>query len=299
MAKYCIYHRVDWDGVMSAAIVLKKYSDVHLIGYNYGDSLDAINEIPNNSAVFMCDVSLPKEDMLALNKRTNLLWLDHHAKVIKDPDLKHIKGSKDRTVNHAGCMITHDVFFPLSTIPIAVRLLSLYDTWNHNDVRFDWDKAVFPFQMAMRQHELNPRSKFLQDLLNLNKFKRDSINTMVRDIINEGNAIIRYEVQRAKSLCESKSYNFVLKIKDKKYNVMCINTPSIPTNLIEPFFDREKQDFICTYTFDGSIYTHSLRLPEKAKKFIDVSEIARRFGGGGHPKAAGFRSLKSPFIPNV
>jgi nanoRNase/pAp phosphatase (c-di-AMP/oligoRNAs hydrolase) len=45
------------------------------------------------------------------------------------------------------------------------------------------------------------------------------------------------------------------------------------------------------FVFDGEQYTVSLY-----SKTVDVSEIAKKYGGGGHKGAAGFQCKKLPFM---
>ena len=51
--------------------------------------------------------------------------------------------------------------------------------------------------------------------------------------------------------------------------------------------ERPSDDFdiMITYVFDGEKYTVSLYT---TKKDVNVAVIAKKYGGGGHPQAAGF-----------
>jgi nanoRNase/pAp phosphatase (c-di-AMP/oligoRNAs hydrolase) len=55
---------------------------------------------------------------------------------------------------------------------------------------------------------------------------------------------------------------------------------------------RDKADVFARVAFDGRNYSVSL-YSEK----VDVEEIARQFGGGGHSGAAGFVSPTFPWAP--
>jgi nanoRNase/pAp phosphatase (c-di-AMP/oligoRNAs hydrolase) len=63
-----------------------------------------------------------------------------------------------------------------------------------------------------------------------------------------------------------------------------------------PFFQSEMASelanaapYAAAYYFDGSGYKFSLRSREGGK---DVSEIASKFGGGGHRSASGFKVIR-------
>jgi len=49
---YCIYHSRDNDGYCSGAIVKKKYPDVILIGYDYGQTIP-FDQIKKNEPVII------------------------------------------------------------------------------------------------------------------------------------------------------------------------------------------------------------------------------------------------------
>ena len=72
----CIYHSIDLDGWMSAAIVKHWFNQqevpnkegedcntINFIGYNYGQPIPDLSEYDK---VIMCDISFPKENMLNL-----------------------------------------------------------------------------------------------------------------------------------------------------------------------------------------------------------------------------------------
>ena len=107
MKTACIYHSIDLDGWMSAAIVRywfektykhrgitdsqtvvinpkllpEDYELLVLIGYNYGNPIPDLSEYDR---VIMCDISFPKEEMLKLfdTFKENLIVIDHHISFI-------------------------------------------------------------------------------------------------------------------------------------------------------------------------------------------------------------------------
>jgi nanoRNase/pAp phosphatase (c-di-AMP/oligoRNAs hydrolase) len=55
---------------------------------------------------------------------------------------------------------------------------------------------------------------------------------------------------------------------------------------------EEDYDIMMPFVFDGKRWTVSLYTK---KKDIDVSELAKKHGGGGHRQAAGFQCDQLPF----
>ena len=89
----CVYHSIDLDGWMSAAIVKHWFNqqevpnkkDEHIntidfIGYNYGQPIPDLSEYDK---VIMCDISFPPEEMDKIELK-KLVWIDHHISAIKD-----------------------------------------------------------------------------------------------------------------------------------------------------------------------------------------------------------------------
>lgn len=102
-------------------------------------------------------------------------------------------------------------------------------------------------------------------------------------LVNEGEAILRYQAQ----LVESAVAN-AIEIELDGYKILAVNA----TCLISEICERLAQG----KPFGASYFIHgdgrkiwSLRSREGG---IDVSEIAKRHGGGGHRAAAGFTEAK-------
>ena len=81
----CVFHNADHDGECSAAIVKAKYPECKLIGLNYGDPIPW-DILKNSEMVVMVDFSFPIEKMIYLASKTQLIWIDHHASIIKDAE---------------------------------------------------------------------------------------------------------------------------------------------------------------------------------------------------------------------
>jgi oligoribonuclease NrnB/cAMP/cGMP phosphodiesterase (DHH superfamily) len=158
----CVFHSIDLDGWMSAAIVkhwfdstkkpyLYNYSLKHpslyfetntiaFVGYNHGEP---VPDLSDYDMVVMCDISFHKDVMSKLYSKlgVNFIWIDHHISAIKDnngfidstfkkPEYHELKKSViygRRDVNFAACELTWKYFFPNEAMPEIVRLLGRYD----------------------------------------------------------------------------------------------------------------------------------------------------------------------------
>ena len=161
-----IYHSIDLDGWMSAAIVKHWFTTVqsvyknvevlNFIGYNHGQPIPDLSEY---NQIIMCDISFSKEEMLKLYERlnSNFIWIDHHISAIKDNVLfnlekggnYHIDYYGIRDIEFAACELTWQYFFPNEPMPEIVRLLGRYDCFGHKGT--DEEQRVLEFQYGARQ----------------------------------------------------------------------------------------------------------------------------------------------------
>jgi uncharacterized protein len=278
----CIYHNADLDGICSAAIVYDYFNcqeDVILYGMNYGDDFpwsfvdkEEMTEedcIPYDKVV-MVDFSLSKEDMRRLNNLVELIWIDHHASVVNDN--KDIQGIRD--VNHAACELTY-MYFNSGYIPKAVRLIGRYDVWDHSD------KETIPFQYGMKLYNLGPANSDWKNLFDNSK----KVDKIINQIIRNGHIIDQYKTSMDLEYTNRYGFHAKLEFDDKYYKVLCLNRgmTNFGSVVFSSLYDPSI-DLVMCFIQSGEGYRVSLY----TERNIDVSVIAKSFGGGGHKKASGF-----------
>ncbi len=127
----CFYHRADFDGKASAAIVAQKHPEVELIGIDYGDPFPW-DRVQLNDIVFMVDFSLSRKEMDELDDRCHLVWIDHHKTALEWIAKSEHQFKGKREVGKAGCELTWQYCFPELPMPDAVKYLGRYDVWQTN-----------------------------------------------------------------------------------------------------------------------------------------------------------------------
>lgn len=300
----CIYHSIDLDGQMSAAIVKLMYeriikerselrkedmSLVHtmdFIGYNYGQP---IPDLSSYGYVIMCDISFPEEEMFKIYMQKeygNFIWLDHHISAINislERDYEDTPG--DRDTNFAACELTWKYFFPKETMPEIVRLLGRYDCFGHKGT--EEEQMVLEFQYGARQCITDYIDAY-EHLLDCN----------IETILNRGHAIYQYLCTEAKQTYKN---GFVINFTGDypingvglfynglvTYKFICINKERF--NPINFGIDYHKDGYdgcACFHIDSTGTYCFSLY---NDNGLVDCSLIAKQFGGGGHKGASGFR----------
>ena len=325
MKTACIYHSIDLDGWMSAAIVkhwfiennkehyifdvnqmkpikdtgeVKSKNILDFIGYNYGQPIPDLSEYDK---VIMCDISFPKNHMESLQYKlgNNFIWIDHHISAIndnkifiKDTDEEVILYKGLRDTNFAACELTWKHFFPGELMPEIVRLLGRYDCFGHKNT--DEETKVLEFQYGARQCICNYEEAYNYLLKSLEGvIQYDYIGQYtIEDIIHKkGVSIYQYLCTEAKqSYKNGFEINLVEEITDHigknivSRKFICINKERFNPINFGIDYHKDGYDGCACFHFNGTHWCFSL-YNDNGK--VDCSQIAKRYGGGGHKGAAG------------
>lgn len=265
----CFYHKSDLDGHCSGAIIKQKYPQCEMIGVDYKDEID-MTTIERNEKVFIVDFSFSRSSMRNLVLRADLVWIDHHKSAIEKCKGLTIKGF--RVIGTAGCELTWRYIHPCRSTPTAVRLLGRYDVWDHVDLE------VLPFQYGMRTHESTlPESICWEGLLP----QYDGEEYSYVAIIETGEIILAYEKKQNAMFAKGMAFESDF----HGYRAICINRAYSNSKIFDSVYDPEKHDIMILFGVKADEWKYSLYCD---KPGIDVSELAVKYGGGGHASAAGF-----------
>jgi oligoribonuclease NrnB/cAMP/cGMP phosphodiesterase (DHH superfamily) len=276
-----LYHGGDCrDGFCSAWIAHIKHPEAKFIPINYGQPLP-YEELRGKEVLFadFC----PAEHLNWLTEKCwHLTILDHHktslAKLckflkIQEEDKLEYNAPNLHVVfdmNKSGAMLTWEYFFSELPAPPIVNLVQDRDLWN-------WELGNSrEFNAVIESHDMSfPTWSILSTKLE-NAVKRNQL-------IAEGAAILRYKKSLIDAQCKHADTTDCL-----GHTVPFMNA----TMLISEIGEQLAKDHPYSLTWfrrkDG-LYIYSLRSSEEG---MDVSEIAKKMGGGGHKHAAGFQSVK-------
>lgn len=280
-----VYFHSDLDGRCAAAIVLKKYPDCRMREINYKDDPDFAEEVIGENIVFIVDFSFKPDklvDLFEFVTPKDVIWIDHH-KTAKDYEYYNddhnilISGLRDFSEpGLSGCELTWKYFFSEEPMPEAVRLLGDYDTW-----RFDTKDDSMAFQFGLRSMENKPEDSIWDSLL-----KQDE--AILKFIRQKGYTILQYKDKVSREILKN-AYHVLF----EKYNCLVVNTPMIDSNMFDDCGPEVTNvyDFYVTWIFTGEKHIVSLR----SRGEVDVSVIAKKYGGGGHAGAAGFVCSELPW----
>lgn len=279
-----VIHHNDADGRCAAAIVERwnnkqqRPSRLRFIEMDYKDPCP-LEEIKQDESVFIVDFHFKPPDMVALRERAGwVCWCDHHVTskeydyAQEEPALPGLRDFSDK--GQCGAELTWQYLFPQEPIPYAVRILGDYDSW-----RLEHTPLTFLFYEGLKIQGTHPVSPVWDQLFGL-----DSEGQVAR-IASDGETIVAYR----DSYCNEMLSGY-------GYETMICGVQAYACNIYKfgskGFSDAMGAYPLCiAYVHDGLQYTVSLY----SLGTVDVSAIAKEFGGGGHKGAAGFTCEHLPF----
>lgn len=279
-----IYHRADMDGICSAAIAHHRWPDAELVGMDYGEDLAAV--VPATAAadreLLMVDFSLPMREMVALGERFNLTWIDHHKTAIEAAEAGGFNPAGLRHVGHAACELTWRHVYH-SGAPFAVWLLGRYDVWD-----LDAHPDVMTFQHAARHHLRDPRDVRWAELFSYMRGDGDTSGYwLVRNLLVDGRLLQESAERQSAAFANECAFETTL----DGLRFIALNGGRSSRAFLS-VWDPYRYDAMLAFTWVGRFWRCSL-YTDRAD--VDVSQVAKAHGGGGHRQAAGFQCLSLPF----
>lgn len=247
---------------------------------NYSDPIPW-ESVEEAAKVIITDFSFPKDSMARMIATTPLVWIDHHKTALEDlADLKDIPGK--RALDQAACVLTWEFFFPEMTLPKAVAYIGDRDIWRHE---FPETKAFSeglyyedsrPFNDRLWVPLLDDDQKFVARLIERGEVLYQARIVSIEKKITRQGFEIEFEGYKTLAMNSRASGELGESIRKKGYEIGYCYTESMQNG--------ELMTFVTLYS-------------DK----VDVSEIAKKFGGGGHPSAAGFSFRREdwPFPPGA
>lgn len=288
-----IYHSGDYDGEFCREIArhFLKSDTVTFIGWDYGNPK---LEFPAEGQVYVMDLNpecfkeFPGIDVA----KSRVIWIDHHKTAI-DKWGTYLPGYRIEGV--AACRLAWQWFLrgyasggEVSGVlpsmadyherrveePLAVRLAGEYDVWDH---RGDGD---LEFQLGLRGQEEIPWEALLND----------SDNYLIANLIKVGRIVQTYVRKQAAFTMQNA---FLLKWRGLTF--LTLNHGSKNSQIFESLDKPETgHDALMKFNWTGKVWDFSL-YHAKHRTDLNLSDIAKAYGGGGHPGACGFRVIQIPF----
>ncbi len=281
MSTLCIYHS-DADGRAAAAVVRRALGTKTLLhAINYGDPVPW-KKAAEAGKVILVDFSLPRPEMERLAEESQLIWIDHHQSALDALAQAAVNWPGLRSTEEAGCVLAWQYFFPDQPVPQALVLIGDRDIWR-------WAEAdTGPFNEGLQQHNTAPENDQLwQPLL-------DGEAQLIASIKEQGALLLEARQRRIRRQTAKYGYTVLF----EGFRTLALNQRG-SGDLGQHIHDLGYQIGYCyiDQLQGGELMTHVTLY----SKEVDVSKIAVKFGGGGHPGASGFtfRRAHRPFPPEA
>lgn len=315
----CFYHN-DNDG-KAAAFCVYAWVGIHdnlpdtpfdFVPMDYGRPFP-LADIRPNEQVYIVDYSITPDEMrqlLAITK--DVTWIDHHKTAIAKYDGFEVPIRGIRKDGEAACSLAwkyvhwwtargagperFDAGCPVRglEVPLFIELIADRDVWA-------WQRGAMTaeFHAGLALYDTGPGSEVWWQLLDREIEPLPPPNTgnaeakrrgdaFWEKLLAEGRAILRYNKQRYADLCSAIAFDADF----EGHRCRAINIAKTGSEVFggEKGALPEGYDICVTFYHDGQQFTVSLY-----SNTVDVSEIAKQYGGGGHRGAAGFQCGALPF----
>ena len=254
-----LYHS-DADGFASAYAAWRVYQDTAT--YIQVQYSEPVPEIPESTThLLIVDFSYDRETCDTLAGKYALLIIDHHKSAEEN-----LRGSNYAifSMNKSGCALTWEYFHRREPMPAILAYVQDRDLWKFelpNSEEVNLFISTMPFDFGV-WHNNATHPDFVHFALEagsyIQTFRNGQIKAALRDV-----RIMFWDIHEVPVVNCSANVSEV-------GNELCRQYPAAP--------------FSATYCDRKGVRSWSLR----SVGDFDVSEVARRYGGGGHRNSAGF-----------
>ncbi len=260
----CFYHANCTDGAAAAAVVKRKYPEAELYPMNHGDPIEAQ---VRGKKVFIVDFSFPAEILEKLKaEAAEVRWYDHHKTALP---IRDRIGWGVLDLGESGASLTWKQEYPGEPLPKILAYVKDKDLW-------EWklpDSRAVSMDLRNTVDVLDPASETWRRLI---------------DGLDE--AALRKIVERGEYALQSQRLNILSGVKNgfeldfHGHRAFAVNWSLEASDIGEYIYKEMGYAVAVLFYYTGKVWSFSLRSPT-----VDVSELAQKYGGGGHPGASGFR----------
>lgn len=296
-----IYHAGCYDGFASAFVAWLYFGEGNVDFYPamYG-SEPPFNKIIEASDVYIIDFSYSEQYMVRIHEklRGHLVVLDHHKtakEALNSFRVDYIKCAQchiEFDMNRSGVGMAWDYFFPTGGF-IFAKTFSKGRPWL---ISYIQDRDLWKFDLT-RSKEVNAYISTLP--FDFHTWETELFERHISDVVRYGEVILRktesYNEEMMKAYMWRGDWWIGLTVySDKDFspsveifkNVPIINAPHVGiSELLNYIIEKTGAPIAVGFRYNNNgIWTYSLRSAGQ----VDVSDIAKQYGGGGHHNAAGF-----------
>lgn len=264
---HVLYHAQCQDGFAGAWAAWRELGEAAAyLPVQHGDPPPAL---PEGARVVIVDFAYGRDVILALRERVGRLTILDHHKTAEEA----LRGLPDTVfdMHKSGAMLAWEYFHPGQEPPALIRYVQDRDLWRFelpNSREVNVALGSYPYDFAVWS------------------------GLDVDRLADEGRAILRFRDQTVDAII-----SFARTGEVGGHRVPVVNATAHWSDVGEALLQRfPEAPFVALY-FDDAEGRRRWSLRSGGE--FDVGELAKRFGGGGHRAAAGFREPPRPFAPPI
>ena len=252
-----IYHDGCRDGFCAAWCVWRRYPNAEFVAGVFGAPPPDVT----GRDVIIVDFSYPRDVLERMaDEASSLLVLDHHKTAQAAlAGLPYAIFDMERS----GAGMAWDHFFPGQARPWIVDYVEDRDLWRHKLPNGPAVNAYISTLPYVFETWYSVSRQSLESIVPLGYVVEDKIR--------------QYVIETAKS---------ARRVFFEGHDVPCVNAPITDISELVGFLSNGEYFAIGWHQGKDAIFRYSLR----SRGDFDVSELAKKYGGGGHKNAAGFSS---------
>lgn len=257
-----IYHAHCADGFTAAWVALRALGEAELLPARYGDAPPDVS----GREVYILDFSYPRDALLRMvETASSLVVLDHHQTARENLDGLSCCVFD---MSESGASLAWKHFHPEAPLPPIVRYVKDRDLWLWKEFR---SKEVIAYIDSLEQ-DLREWDTLHADLLDREK---EFVTCVVA-----GDAILRVQRKYVERMAEDAVLCSIHGV-----SVVAANAPVLISEIGDRLARTSPTGVAGVWHIKGDTAYWSLRSDGR----VNVADLARGYGGGGHPKAAGFK----------
>lgn len=277
---YIIYHKSCMDGAGAALAAWYKFGDSATYWFASYNDAPPPDDALRGCDVYVLDFSYPRDVLEKMSSvAASVTVIDHH-KTAKDNLAGFPRAVFD--TEQSGAMLAWHFFHGGKPVPALFEYIQDRDLWRWE---LSESKAVSAFLGSLGAY------KDFYELLKLQPLS----NHWVERAVTEGHAILRYQEQSVESAARSA---VIRHIGGLPFYVL--NATMLVSEIGHALCAKMAKDnntgigraALWRWNDQKNKYIFSLR----AVGDVDISDVAKQFGGGGHPHASGFECTKLPWM---
>lgn len=281
-----IVHHNDLDGYVGGGIYLSAFEESDTLCADYGMDIDVIkkNWLDKYGEIVIIDFSFSPEIMTWLQKNKRVVWLDHHISAMNDAEkfgYDKMEGIRDN--NFSGAELAWKYCYG-DDIPAFVEMVGNFDIFRHAADEKLHQGKVLPFSYGTNYYfdRFSPKTYGKKGSYCSYDYYTNDKN--IESLIRIGTLLYKYDLQQNKKKMNKSSFECeVLGLQ-----CVCINNNSVGSVGLVDYIDFKKHDALIKFHYTGDKWEYGIYTDKVVRADVDVSVVAKHFGGGGHKSASGF-----------